>query len=75
MKKIHSILLAGSIIFAVSCQSGQKKGSEKSAKDTTAVAAPEINKLTADEANSGWQLLFDGTTSTVWRGYNKTEFP
>jgi len=76
MRKIYSLLLAGSIVFAVSCQSGQKKAGEKSAKDSTAVAAvPELNKLTADEASGGWKLLFDGTTSTGWRGYNKTEFP
>jgi hypothetical protein len=78
MRKIYSLLLAGTVVFAVSCQSGQKKAGEKSAQDSTAVAAaaaPELNKLTADEANVGWQLLFDGTTSTGWRGYNKTEFP
>ncbi|HZL09776.1 MAG TPA: DUF1080 domain-containing protein [Prolixibacteraceae bacterium] len=75
MKKINSLLLAVTVVFAVSCQSGQKKAGEKSAKDSTAVAAPELNKLSADEASTGWQLLFDGTTSNGWRGYNKTEFP
>lgn len=77
MRKIYSLLLAGTIVFGVSCQSGQKKAGEKSAKDTTAVAAaaPELNKLSAEEASAGWKLLFDGTTSTGWRGYNKTEFP
>lgn len=77
MRKIYSLLLAGTIVFGVSCQSGQKKAGEKSAQDSTAVAAaaPELNKLSADEASAGWKLLFDGTTSTGWRGYNKTEFP
>jgi len=77
MRKIYSLLLAGTIVFGVSCQSGQKKAGEKSAKDTTVVAAaaPELNKLSAEEASAGWKLLFDGTTSTGWRGYNKTEFP
>jgi hypothetical protein len=27
------------------------------------------NALTTDEANSGWQLLFDGTTTNGWRHY------
>jgi len=75
MKNIYSLLLAGIVVFGVSCQSGQKKAGEKSATDTTAVAAPVLNQLTADETATGWQLLFDGTTSTGWRGYNKTEFP
>lgn len=74
MKKIYSILLAGTIVFAVSCQSGQKKAGEKSAT-TTEAAVPADNTLSADETAAGWQLLFDGTTSTGWRGYNKTEFP
>lgn len=74
MKKIYSLVLAGTLIFAVSCQSGQKKGGEKSATDSTAVASA-LNTLTPEEVNGGWQLLFDGTTSTGWRGYNKTEFP
>jgi hypothetical protein len=36
-------------------------------------AAP--NTLTKQEARAGWQLLFDGTSTTGWRGYNMTEFP
>lgn len=73
MKKIYSFLLVGTIAFSLAaCQGGQKKTTEKSA----AVAAePELNQLSAEEANAGWTLLFDGTTSTGWRGYNKTEFP
>src|SRR5262245_3406856 len=33
-------------------------------------AAP--NTLTAEEKAAGWKLLFDGTTTTGWRNYNKT---
>lgn len=76
MKKIYSFLLIGVIAFSLAaCQGGQKKTAEKSATDSTAVATPELNQLSAEEANAGWTLLFDGTTSTGWRGYNKTEFP
>jgi hypothetical protein len=60
MKKIYSFLLAGILAFAVSCQSGKEAGP---------------NQLTKEEAETGWQLLFDGATSNGWRGYNKTEFP
>jgi hypothetical protein len=78
MKKIYSLLLAGTIVFALaSCQGGQKKPGEKSATVATpeVAAAPELNKLTPEEIATGWKLLFDGTTSTGWRGYNKTVFP
>ncbi|MBX3365599.1 MAG: DUF1080 domain-containing protein [Phycisphaeraceae bacterium] len=33
------------------------------------------NTLTAIEAASGWQLLFDGATSTGWRGFRQPAFP
>ena len=74
MKKIYSFLLAGSIVFAVSCQGGKKKASEKSASDSTAVVS-ELNTLSTEEINTGWQILFDGKTSAGWRGVNKTDFP
>ena len=77
MRKIQFLLLAGSIVFAVSCQNGQKKAAPATEKEKSAAApeTPVLNKLTDDEAKAGWVLLFDGTTSTGWRGYNKTEFP
>jgi hypothetical protein len=33
------------------------------------------NTLSAAEEAAGWQLLFDGTSTEGWRGYNMTEFP
>ena len=33
------------------------------------------NALTVAEKEQGWRLLFDGQTSTGWRGFQKKEFP
>src|SRR5688500_1907055 len=33
------------------------------------------NELTPEEKQAGWKLLFDGKTTTGWRGFKKKEFP
>jgi hypothetical protein len=33
------------------------------------------NELTPEEKNAGWKLLFDGKTTTGWRGFKKSTFP
>jgi len=34
-----------------------------------------LNQLTPAEKAAGWQLLWDGATTTGWRGYNQKTFP
>jgi hypothetical protein len=36
---------------------------------------PMPNVLAADEAAQGFRLLFDGTTTTGWRGYHRADMP
>ena len=40
---------------------------------TTGSSAP--NTLTPDEEADGWRLLFDGETTTGWRGFKQSGFP
>ena len=35
----------------------------------------EPNTLTRQEVEDGWELLFDGRTTSGWRGYGMAEFP
>lgn len=60
MKRNYSILVLVAVLF------GLMACSEKE---------PALNTLSKKEIKEGWQLLFDGTTSNGWRGYNKDKFP
>ena len=40
-----------------------------------ALSAPPHNRLSESEKIEGWQLLFDGSTSTGWEGFQNTPFP
>lgn len=33
------------------------------------------NELTPEEKKAGWKLLFDGKSTTGWRGFKKSSFP
>jgi Domain of Unknown Function (DUF1080) len=37
--------------------------------------SPEANQITEAERAAGWRLLFDGKTTTGWRGYKTTAIP
>lgn len=78
MKKIK-ILLSATLIAGVallfSCKSSTGNNAADSlAADTTEVVAMP-NTITDAEKAEGWVLLFDGTSTAGWRGYNKTAFP
>jgi hypothetical protein len=77
-KRIFVMALAISAsLFMINCKGEVKKEAEPAAEEMAeevAEVAP-VNTLTEAEKADGWVLLFDGTTSTGWRGFNKTEFP
>ncbi|HEX2166018.1 MAG TPA: DUF1080 domain-containing protein [Longimicrobiales bacterium] len=51
-------------------------GTRGAAADAGAAAASgRANVLTPQEIADGWQLLFDGTTTERWRGYNQEDMP
>ena len=42
---------------------------------TLGAAAPAPNTLTPEEQRDGWKLLFDGTSTSGWRGFKKDACP
>jgi cytochrome c len=37
------------------------------------VQAPRLNSLTEKEKETGWELLFDGKTTSGWKGFKRTK--
>ncbi|MEZ5198489.1 MAG: hypothetical protein R2764_19515 [Bacteroidales bacterium] len=76
MKKLFILILiavTAQFIIACSPKTEQKKEAEQIENATVEVAAP--NQLTQAEMDDGWVLLFDGNSTSEWRGYNLESFP
>lgn len=57
----------------ICCTSSKPKDAQGLYAEIDKKTAP--NTLTDKEKTNGWQLLFDGTTTTGWHGYNLGVFP
>lgn len=73
--KIGTLTIITAFLF--SCGSNQQKKEESASdallKELSKDSAP--NTLSQREQDNGWKLLFDGSTTTGWRGYNMDIFP
>ncbi len=74
MKRITTFLfIAAMAVLAFSCAAQDTKDPLKLYSQIDRSAPP--NTLTKTEAKNGWQLLFDGTNTNGWHGYNLSGFP
>ncbi len=74
MKTLSKVsLLAVIAVCIISCTSSKPKDAVGLYAEIDRKAEP--NTLTRKEQKNGWQLLFDGSTTNGWHGYNMTIFP
>ena len=88
MRKRRDLLMIVSVITLAmaACAQGNPDMADAADPDDTAAAnermaapaaadARPANSLTPEEVRQGWELLFDGSTTGGWRGYNRTDMP
>jgi hypothetical protein len=74
MKKFTSGIVLIMIIWSIiSCGNSGTKDAFGLYAETDPKSPP--NTLSQKEEKNGWQLLFDGKTTTGWHGYNMKVFP
>jgi len=74
MKKLKTwILFSLLVVFLCSCRQSNNNDPMALFKEVTDNQVP--NTLTGKEKRQGWQLMFDGKTTTGWHGYNMKVFP
>jgi hypothetical protein len=69
-------VFAGTILVTIAV--GCRAQVDGDSPQQTAAASEEmepVNVLTAEEAQDGWRLLFDGRTTAGWRGYKTDGVP
>lgn len=78
--RFSALCAAFGAVALVTVGCGGHNAASTSGTATAATGAPSpsdsgTNALSSAEQAAGWRLLFDGKTTTGWRGFGKTSFP
>jgi hypothetical protein len=73
---VHRGVIAAIAAAAVGC-AGSQPSAEQPIGSTQAESkgAVSVSALTAEDQAAGWRSLFDGKTTTGWRGYRRADMP
>lgn len=73
--RMGTAVLAAAVFVIGGCAGGDENGNSASSGESSMQDEVSHNTLTQAERDAGWQLLFDGSSTEGWRGYNKESFP
>jgi hypothetical protein len=67
---------AGVLVAALAaCAGNQQNSEQRAAGQTAAPGEARASMLTPAEQAAGWRALFDGATTSGWRGYQRRDMP
>ena len=73
----HRGLVGAAAAALLAACAGNQRGTEQTVAGGQAETqgAASVSALTPEERAAGWRPLFDGRTTTGWRGYRRPEMP
>ena len=72
---MHGAAARAAMIFPLALIAAGCAPVQNNVPDTTAMSASGATGLTAEQRAAGWRPLFDGSSTSAWRGYKSQTFP